>query len=406
MNSSSPKGQTVKTSHLVRGLALLLLAGASADLLAAHPNCGVSGGTLLRWPATGPAIWEMCWLPPNQSSGVQGSGLEVRDVHYKGILVAKRFHSPILFAEYRAGAGGNCYRDWKDANARFAATPATRNTLGVPGGFFATTTCDVSTSATASHGLCPFNNLSPNPFVTADCLNSGVSIEDRTNAANPEESFVLLTTQYSASWYQYVSRFAFYANGDINPEFGYGNSDGTYNNVTHWHHNYWRLDFDIDGAAHDQIAANGELKPTEFTDVRSLTGAGGQPSYWEVTDGVSGFGYRINSGAGDYTPVNESGRGFHLADVIGSRFINNEYADKANNNLNDCQMVATNIANGENIVDADVVLYYTASVRDSTANNWPNPGSGAIPQDSMVCKKVGPLITPVGDWPIFRDDFQ
>lgn len=402
----SSKGPSVKISHFVRGLALLLLAAGSTDLLAAHPNCSVSGGTLLKWPATGPAIWEMCWLPPNQSSGVQGSGLEVRDVHYKGIPIAKRFHSPILFAEYRGGAGGNCYRDWKDANARFAATPATRNTLGVPGAFFATTTCDVSKSPTASHGLCPFNNLSPNPFVSGDCMNSGVSIEDRTNAENPDESFVMLTTQYSASWYQYVSRFAFYANGDINPEFGYGNSDGTYNNVTHWHHNYWRMDFDIDGPENDQIAANGVLKPTEFTDVRSLTGAGGAPSYWEVTDSVSGFGYRINSGADDYTPVNESGRGFHLADVIGSRFINNEYADKANNNLNDCEMVATNIANGQSIAAQDVVLYYTANVRDSTNNNWPTSGSGAVPQDSMVCKKVGPLITPVGDWPIFRDDFE
>jgi len=390
----------------MRGIALLFLAGFSTGLLAAHPNCAVSGGTLLKWPAVGAPIWEMCWLSPAQSSGVQGSGLEVRDVHYKGILIAKRFHSPILFAEYRNGSGGDCYRDWKNTNARFAATPATRNTLGVPGAFFATTTCDVSTGATVSHGLCPFNNLSPNPFVSADCMNSGVSIEDRTNAQNPEESYVLLTTQYSASWYQYGSRFAFYANGDINPEFGYGNSDGTYNSVTHWHHNYWRLDFDIDGATNDQISANGVLKPTEFTDVRSLTGAAGSPSYWEVSDGVEGFGYRIDSGSGDYTPVNESGRNLHRADVIGSRFVNNEYSDKADNNLDDCEMVATNIANSQSIAATDVVLYYTASVRDATANNWPTSGSGAIPQDSMVCKKVGPLITQVGDWPIFRTDFE
>lgn len=397
----------MKSHHFVRMLVLLLAGGFSAGVFAAHPDCAVSGGTLLKWPATGRAIWEMCWLPPNQSAGVQGSGLEVRDVHYKGILVAKRFHSPILFAEYRNGAGVNCYRDWKDTNARFAASPSTRNMLGVPGTLRATTTCDVSTDATASHGSCPFNNLSPNPYVAANCMNGGVAIEDMTNAQNPQESYVLLTTQYSASWYQYASRFAFYANGDINPEFGYGNSDGTYNGVTHWHHNYWRLDFDIDGAAHDQIAANGVLKSTEFTDVRSLTGApNSQPSYWEVTDSVEGFGYRINSGAGDYTPANESLRNLHLADVIGSKFINNEYSDKADNNLSDCAMVATNIANGESLVNADVVMYYTASVRDSTSNNWPTSGSGAVPQDSMVCKKVGPLITPVGDWPLFRDDFQ
>lgn len=303
----------MKTVHFARALCLLLLLGGlSTDLLAAHANCSVAGGTLLKWPATGPSVWEMCWLSPAQSAGVQGSGLEVRDVHYKGILVAKRIHSPILFAEYRNGAGGNCYRDWKDANARFAATPAVRNQLGVPGSFLATTTCDVSKSATASHGSCPFSNLSPNPFTNADCMNSGVAIEDMTNAKLPEESYVQLTTQYSASWYQYASRIAFYANGDINPEFGYGNSNGTYNTVTHWHHNYWRIDFDIDGAEHDQIAANGVLKPTEFTDLRSLTGGpDGGPTHWEVSDSVQNFGYRITSGASDYTPVNESGRGLH-----------------------------------------------------------------------------------------------
>lgn len=395
----------MKTVRFVRALSLLLLGGLSTDLLAAHADCSVAGGTLLKWPATGPSVWEMCWLSPAQSSGVQGSGLEVRDVHYKGILVAKRIHSPILFAEYRNGAGGNCYRDWKDANARFAATPAVRNQLGVPGSFVATTTCDVSKSATASHGSCPFNNLSPNPFTNADCMNSGVAIEDMTNQSNPAESYVLLTTQYSASWYQYASRIAFYANGDMNPEFGYGNSNGTFNNVTHWHHNYWRIDFDIDGAAHDQIAANGVLKPTEFSDLRSLTGGpGGGPTHWEVSDSVQNFGYRVTSGAGDYTPVNESGRGLHLADVIGTRFINNEYSDKVDNNLDDCEMAAGNLANGESIADTDVVLYYTASVRDSTANNWPT-SDNPVPQDSMVCKKVGPLITPVGDWPIFRDGF-
>jgi hypothetical protein len=227
-----------------------------------------------------------------------------------------------------------------------------------------------------------------------------------TNAKNPEASYVLLTTQYSASWYQYASRIAFYVNGDINPEFGYGNSNGTYNNVTHWHHNYWRIDFDIDGAEHDQISANGVLKPTEFTDLRSLTGGpNGGPTHWEVSDSLQNFGYRITSGASDYTPTNESGRGLHMVDVIGTRFINNEYSDKVDNNLNDCQMVASNLANGENLADTDVVFYYTASVRDSTANNWPN-STTPVPQDSMVCKKVGPLITPVGDWPIFRDNFE
>lgn len=397
----------MNTVRSVRVLFLLLLGASSADVLAAHPNCALYGGTLLKWPATGRAIWEMCWQSPANSSSQDGSGLEVMDVHYKGIPVAKRIHSPIIFAEYRGIS--TCYRDWKDTNATFAADPAVRNTLGIAASIPTTTTCDVSKEATTSHGMCPFTNLSPNPFNQASCIGDegGVAIEDKTNAENPDESYVLLTTQYAAAWYQYTSRIAFYADGDINPEFGYGNNNGNYNGTTHWHHNYWRMDFDIDGAEHDQIAANGVLQSTEFTGLRSLTGGpGGVPTFWEVTDSVQNFGYRITSGVGDYTPPNDSGRGLHLVDVIGTRFVNEEYSDQATNNLNDCQMRATNLANGQSIADTDVVFYYTASVRDTTANNWPTPGANAIPQDSMVCKRVGPLITPVGDWPIFRDDFQ
>ena len=50
---------------------------------------------------------------------------------------------------------------------------------------------------------------------------------------------------------------------------------------------------------------------------------------------------------------------------------------------------------------SDVVLYYRGGVRDKTAD-----GNG--PQDSMVCKKVGPKFTPIGVWnaPLFGDGFE
>jgi hypothetical protein len=37
------------------------------------------------------------------------------------------------------------------------------------------------------------------------------------------------------------------------------------------------------------------------------------------------------------------------------------------------------------------VLYYRVGVRDRT-----NEGAGT--QDSMVCKRAGPVLVPVGDW--------
>ena len=220
---------------------------------------------------------------------------------------------------------------------------------------------------------------------------------------------VVLTTQYSASWYQYTSRYVFWNNGDIQPEFGFGNSNGTNNSLTHWHHNYWRFDFDIDGSSNNEILANGLPQSTEFTGLRSVNGGpDGGPTFWDVITTQGGFGYRIVSGADDYNPPNQSGRNLHSVDVIGSKFINNEYADHASNNLSDCTMVPSNIANGESIDNTDVVFWYRTSVRDVNGNNWPPGCSGATcePQNSMVCKHAGPTITRIGDWPIFRDGFE
>lgn len=380
---------------------LLMGIGLVSNALAAGANCSLWGGSLLKWPAANP-VWEMCWVPPSQSVAADGSGLELRDVHYKGILVAKRMHAPILFAEYRNTS--TCYRDWKDADARFVASPPVRNMLGVPTPFIATTSCDVSQAPTASYGSCPFTGAPGFNFVSADCIGSpgGVAIEDMGD-------HVVLTTQYSAAWYQYTSRYAFWDNGDIQPEFGFGNSNGTNNGLTHWHHNYWRFDFDIDGANDNSILANGVPQSTEFTGLRSATGGpGGGPTYWDVITNKGGFGYRIVSGSGDYNPPNQSGRGLHSVDVIGSLFINNEYADHSDNNLSDCVMASANIANSQSISNSDVVFWYRASVRDANGNNWPPGCSGATcePQNSMVCKHVGPTITRIGDWPIFRDSFE
>ncbi len=392
-------------------LPLLLIGGLFANAAsAAGTNCAVVGGTLLKWPATG-TIWEMCWLKPSASIGNRGSGLELRDVHYRGILVAKRLHAPILFAEYRNS--GTCYRDWKDDDANFVASPPVRNQLGIPVGFDATTSCDISQAATASYGSCPFTAAPGTNFTSANCIGAsgGVAIEDKSD-------HLVLTTQYAAAWYQYTSRFVFWANGDIQPEFGFGNRDGTNNSLTHWHHNYWRWDFDIDGAGNNIIKANDVAQTNEFTGLRSLTGGpGGGPTYWDVvTTKLGGFGYRIVSGNGDYTPPNESGRtngsgqSFHSVDVIGSFFKNGEYADQSSNNLSDCTMASGNIANNENINDKDVVFWYRASVRDSNGNNWP-PGctvaaGNCEPQNSMVCKQAGPTITQIGDWPILRNGFD
>ncbi|MCB1552612.1 MAG: hypothetical protein KDJ14_02295 [Xanthomonadales bacterium] len=372
---------------------LLLALSPWGAALAASPTC-VGNETKLSWPASDP-IWELCWLRPSESSGPDGSGLEIRNVHYNGYPVLKAAHSPILFAEY---ASSTCYRDWKDSNSSLIGEPAVRNLLGTSSVFAATTSCDRSASPTTSYGGCPFQLPGR---TSGDCF-TGVAIEEGGD-------HVTMTTQYVAGWYLYSARFTFFADGSFSPEMGFGNSNGTFNNTTHWHHNYWRLDFDIDGAANNQILINNDVQNSEFTSLRNERDGGpfGERTF-AVRNRFTGRGFRLFPGSSDYdTPTNQSGRGFHNVDVLGTLYHAGEYSDQPDNSLGDCAFIEGNLANGESIAGSggngdDVVLYYRAGVRDRT-----NEGPGT--QDSMICKKVGPVFVPFGDFTpgqLFKGDFE
>ncbi len=347
----------------------------------------------VAWPSTVNPIWDMCYVAYANSSGPRGSGLELRRVHYNGRLVLKKANAPMLFAEYTSST---CYRDWKDDPEDFLALPSMRDQIGTltgaAGEFRPTTSCDRSQHPTISYGDCPFQLPGRS---ASDCF-SGVAIENRGD-------HVVLTAHYNAAWYLYSSRFFFFADGSFSPEFGFGNRDGTGNGTTHWHHNYWRLDFDIEGPANDVILEDGVVQTIEFATRRcnaATTPACASERRWQVRDTVTNRGYQLTPSAADYVfPTNQSGRNLHTVDVLGTiyKFTTfEEQTDRGNtNNLGDCAFIHGNLANGEDLdgptgSGTDVVMYYRAGVRDMTSV----PG----PQDSMICKSVGPVFTPVGDW--------
>ena len=374
-------------SIIVKVTSILSVLMAAPALMAASPNCTTEGGSLLSWPADEP-LWEMCWLPPNQSSGPRGSGLELRAIHYRGIQVARRIHAPMLFAEYSTST---CYRDWKDFGTPTLAHNSTHDQLGVPPDMdrLATTSCSVSDHPTTSYGTCPFQQATGNGYACTG--NNGVVIEDLGD-------HVRLVSQYRADWYMYDSRIRFYENGVIEPTFGFGNNNGTYNGTTHWHHNYWRFDFGIDGQDSHIASSNGVDQAVEFHAVRGAPGS----TTWEVRNPDTGRGYQLVPGANDYlAATNESGRGFHNVDVMTTLYKPNEYGDNPSYSLGDCGMNHGALVNGENIHEQHVVMWYRVAVRDSTANHWP-PGCAAsnscVPQDSMICKTAGPQLVPFGDW--------
>src|SRR5690606_36451997 len=155
--------------------------------------------------------------------------------------------------------------------------------------------------------------------------NDGVVFEDLGDQ-------VRFVSQYRADWYMYDSRIRFYENGVFEPTFGFGNNNGTLSNTTHWHHNYWRFDFGIDGQDSHIVSVNGVDQTVEFHDVRGAPGS----TTWAVRNPGTGRGYELVPGANDYlVGTNESGRGFHNVDFMATLYKPNEYGDNPSYSLGD-----------------------------------------------------------------------
>src|SRR5207244_4088855 len=66
-------------------LAMVFYAGVMVALTsrsALAQSAGCAPPYKIDWPASNP-VWSFCWVPPDNSSGVDGSGLELRNVFYK-----------------------------------------------------------------------------------------------------------------------------------------------------------------------------------------------------------------------------------------------------------------------------------------------------------------------------------
>jgi hypothetical protein len=230
-------------------LGALALAGLGFNTSAhAAPDCSAyTGAQLVQWPSGNPA-WEFCWRSPVFSQpGSEGSGLELFDVTYNGHLVFDRTHVPILNVEYGPGGCG-CFRDWLDQEVRFDAQSD---------GTCTSTDTDINYS-----GFCDAN---ASPRTICDCAPTDTCDANPTNACNvdigsfkgvaayEEGSTLELTTQTRAGWYRYTMRWKFHLDGTIEPGFGFGATPNGCTNVEHFHHGYYRFDFDIGGADNDQM---------------------------------------------------------------------------------------------------------------------------------------------------------
>ena len=314
----------------------------------------------LSWPDVNP-VWSMCWVPPDLSSGPDGSGLELHDVQYKGQEVLHKANIPVLNVLYdQGGCGGPyfSYRDWASELWPFQA-----NNVISPG---------VAEPTTAPVTTCNHPGTDGGSF-------SGVAIQKGKGS-------LTLTTQMAAGWYRYIQKWIFYPDGSFSPRFAFTAFNSACIYHIHTHNVYWRLDFDIDTFTDDVVDQGPHLVTdpccwtpltTETSDKRSSPFS--NTGLWRVRNKSTGRGYVIVDNPAD-----------GVADTFGDRdrwvlnYHSNEEDDggATSGPLGDAIHI-DQFLNGENVDGADVVVWYHAGHK----HKFP-----------FSCVPVGPTIVPFGSW--------
>jgi hypothetical protein len=166
--------------------------------MAAAAVCGLrnenqptaSRGTPGRFRVTidrgGTRLWRFLVVRPADSSGTNGSGVELRSVNYRGKSVLFRAHAPILNVRYDGNACGP-FRDWLWQESRIQAT-----------------------GTDVAQGI----RRCPSPAQT--CLESGTDEGNFLGVAIyrvGEETVVV--SEMEAGWYRYISEWRLHTDGTI-----------------------------------------------------------------------------------------------------------------------------------------------------------------------------------------------
>jgi len=350
-------------------LAALLSAGAAL----AQPTC-TGDEVLMSWPDVNP-VWQFCWLRPADSSGPNGSGLEISNVYYNGHLLMKRGHAPIVNVLYPGGGCGGCYRDWMYTEEGFLS-----NNLVAPGYSEPTSPCPQTVcELDATGGDCPFTGP-PETCAGAICF-EGV-------AAQKLADRLIMTTQTSAGWYRYTMRWTFHLDGRIEPFFGFTAVNNFCPALTHIHHAYWRLDFDVDGPANDVVTEgpnpsgggrSGPRYPTVNLPTEAMRKLNRPALTWAIADSGTRRGYRLVPGNEAALPADT----FAVGDVWILRYKSNEIDDTGQPGAH-CPIKFNNFVNGEGL-GTDLVFWYRTGAHHDGG-------------DLDDCHATGPTLYPFGDW--------
>jgi hypothetical protein len=344
--------------------------------------------TVLQQP--GPTtLWEMLIVRPSASSGTRKSGIEIRDVKYKGKSVLKRGHAPVLNVQYVPRPGEiSCgpYRDWQWQEGMFQAP---QGSTPDQTGFRILDAGQIATSSIES-------GLDSGNF-------RGVAIYQQDVGYGPE---VVLLSEMEAGWYRYVMEWRFAPNGTIRPRYGFGAVDNSCVCARHHHHVYWRFDLDIVSPTNKIFQyERGRKFLRPITNEISMFRSVGLNRGFVVQNSAGDEAYEIVPGPNDgtaYYTSPESGttttfgrNDFWLLrykNVVGGTPLQNEIDDGFNQTTSQNAFIQIDsFLTNESLVDQDVVVWYGGHFIHDDALNL----RGIAPQVLGSHHVVGPDLRAV-----------
>jgi hypothetical protein len=323
------------------------------------PDAGGPDRVRVRVVRGGQELWSFVVVRPRNSAPTalgKGSGVELRQVQYRGHLVLWQAHVPILDVLYDDGVS---FRDWQNQETPFQAVGA--DPVG------------------------PGWRVCQQPPATI--LEAGTDAGDFQGVAFfYDEGELRIVSEVQAGWYRYVSDWRLRDDGTIRPRFGFAGVRNPRTCMPHQHHVYWRLDLDIDGAGRDVVEQRGLFFPHRPHWLPIVRETSRKRSFhsraWQVRDRETHRGYRILPGVADGTADS-----YGVSDLWFLRYHGNELDDGVSvvvGSPAQTQVQLDQYVTGESINGTDLVVWYAGHFRHD--ENAPAPHQGHI---------VGPELRPL-----------
>ncbi len=385
--ANSTENNEIVGVSLKRGAVVRYEAGAPPSATAAPESCGIANSgqgatgrgvagqaTLTVDDTSGNILWEMLIIRPSASSGTRASGVEIRDVKYRGKSVLKRAHAPILNVQYIPQTCGP-YRDWQYAEGFFNA-PEGGSTNPVAG----------------------IRVLAAGQIATAVLESSNDTGNFQGVAIYADHGEVILVSEMNADWYRYIMEWRFGADGTIRPRFGFGAVKNQCVCNVHHHHVFWRMDFDIVQPNNKVFRIERGRKfltplTTEMKQFKSpplnrgllIQNSAGNEAYELIPN--------LFDGVADTFGVSDMWV-LRYKNVVGGTPLQNELDDGFNQTTSQNAFIQIDpFINGESIADQDVVVWYGGHFRHADGANIWNPDRS--PEHIEGDHVLGPDLRPV-----------